>query len=196
MIKLATERHSAVKYPNLSFQQMDACNLNFNACFDLIFSNAILHWLKDQKAAIKGMFKSLKNDGKVLLQMGGKGNAAKIVDVLSGLHTGKEWNIYFKGFEFPFYFLGTNEYEELLLDCGFKLKRIELIPKNKEHNGIEALKGWISTSWLPYTQRIPEEDRDKFIDIVIKKYIQKYPANSEGIINVVMVRLEVEAVKK
>ena len=56
------------------------------------------------------MFKSLKKGGKVLIQMGGKGNAARIVDVLSELQTGKEWETYFNGFEFPFYFPEINEY--------------------------------------------------------------------------------------
>ena len=196
MIKLASDRHSEAIYQNLSFQKMDAVNLQFNDRFDLIFSNAVLHWVKDQKAVIKGMFKSLKKDGRVILQMGGKGNAAGIVDVLSELQTEKKWNSYFNGFNFPFYFPGTNEYEALLLDCGFTLNRIELIPKKKDHAGIEALKGWIRTTWLPYTERIPEEERERFIDMVSKKYIERYSANSKGIINVQMVRLEVEAVKK
>ena len=196
MIKLAKDRHSEAIYPNLSFQEMDAVNLNFNDRFDLIFSNAVLHWVKDHKAVIKGMFKSLKHGGRVILQMGGKGNAAGIVDVLSELQIEKKWHSYFNEFNFPFYFPGTNEYKTLLLDYGFTLNRIELIPKNMEHAGIEALKGWIRTTWLPYTERVPEEERESFIDIVSKKYIEKYSANSKGIINVQMVRLEVEAVKK
>ena len=65
-----------------------------------------------------------------------------------------------------------------------------------EHVGIEALKGWIRTTWLPYTERVPEEKRERFIDIVSKKFIERYSANSNGIINVQMVRLEVEAEKK
>tara|TARA_B100000678_G_scaffold174388_1_gene145436 strand:+ start:366 stop:1160 length:795 start_codon:yes stop_codon:yes gene_type:complete len=196
MIKLATDRHSAAIYPNLSFKEMDAGNLKFDDRFDLIFSNAVLHWVKDQKPVIKGMFKSLKHGGRVLLQMGGKGNAAEIVEVLSELQTEKKWHTYFNGFDFPFYFPGKNEYEALLLDCGFTLNRIELIPKKMDHAGITALKGWIRTTWLPYTERVPEEKRERFIDIVSKKYIERYSANSNGIINVQMVRLEVEAEKK
>ena len=65
-----------------------------------------------------------------------------------------------------------------------------------EHAGIEALKGWIRTTWLPYTERVPEEERERFIDIVSKKYVERYSANSKGIINVQMVSLEVEAIKK
>ena len=196
MIKLAKDRHSEAIYPNISFQKIDAVNLNFNDRFDLIFSNAVLHWVKDQKPVIKGMFKSLKHGGRVLLQMGGKGNAAEIVGVLSELQTENKWHTYFNGFDFPFYFPGTNEYEALLLDCGFTLNRIELIPKKMDHAGITALKGWIRTTWLPYTERVPEEKRERFIDIVSKKYIERYSANSNGIINVQMVRLEVEAEKK
>ena len=195
MIKLAKDRHSKVTYPNLSFQEMDVTNLNFNNRFDLIFSNAALHWVKDQKPVIKGIFKSLKKGGMVFIQMGGKGNAAGIVNVLTELQTEKKWDSYFNEFNFPFYFPGTNEYESLLQDCGFTLNRIELIPKKKEHEGIESLKGWLRTTWLPYTQRVPEEEREKFIDIVSKKYIERYSINSESIINVQMVRLEVEAEK-
>ena len=196
MIKLARDKHSTAIYPNLSFQAMDALNLNFNDCFDLIFSNAVLHWVKDQKPVIKGMFKSLKQGGRVLIQMGGKGNAAGIVDVLSELQTEKKWHSYFNEFNFPFCFPGTDEYKSLLQNYGFTLNRIELIPKKMQHGGIEDLKGWIRTTWLPYTERVPEEERESFIDIVAKKYIDRYSANSKGIINVQMMRLEVEAVKK
>ena len=122
MIQLATDRHPVDLYSNLSFQEMDAKNLDFNDRFDLIFSNAVLHWVSDQKTVVKGMYKSLKQGGRVLIQMGGKGNAAEIVNVLSELQTEKKWHSYFNEFNFPFYFPGTNEYETLLIDCGFKLE--------------------------------------------------------------------------
>ena len=64
-----------------------------------------------------------------------------------------------------------------------------------EHAGIEALKGWIRTTWLPYTERVPEVERERFIEIVSKKYIERYSSNSKGIVNVQMIRLEVEAEK-
>ena len=77
MIELAEERYSSTQYTNLSFQEMDARNLNFDECFDLIFSNAALHWVKEQKPVIEGMYKGLKQGGKILLQMGGKGTLQK-----------------------------------------------------------------------------------------------------------------------
>jgi trans-aconitate methyltransferase len=49
MIDLAKKTFSREKYPNLSFELCDACKLDFNGKFDVVFSNAALHWIPDQK---------------------------------------------------------------------------------------------------------------------------------------------------
>src|SRR5674476_141745 len=49
MIKLTQNTFSSRDYPNLSFQVMDARKLIFQSEFDMIFSNAALHWIADQK---------------------------------------------------------------------------------------------------------------------------------------------------
>lgn len=59
--------------------------------------------------------------------------------------------------------------------------------------GKEGLSAWVRTTWLPYTQRVPEGRRDEFIDEIVDKYIKNYPLDSEGFTHVQMVRLEVEA---
>ncbi len=143
MIDLATDKYPHSKYPNLSFKVMDASSLSFEERFDMVFSNAVLHWVKNHKPVVEGIYKSLKNGGKMLLQMGGKGNAGYILSVLEEVQSYSEWQPYFKNFEFPYGFFGTEEYEELLLDSGFNINRIELIPKDMEHigkSGLECLK--------------------------------------------------------
>lgn len=49
------------------------------------------------------------------------------------------------------------------------------------------------TVWLPYTQRIPEDLQEKFIDDVANRYIENHPLDQDGLVHVNMVRLEVEA---
>ena len=51
------------------------------------------------------------------------------------------------------------------------------------------------TTWLPYTQRIPEEKRELFIEEISKRYLEHSPADLKGNIHVAMVRIEVEAEK-
>ncbi|MFZ0453485.1 MAG: hypothetical protein WAM24_07005, partial [Ignavibacteriaceae bacterium] len=63
------------------------------------------------------------------------------------------------------------------------------------HDGERVFAGWVRTTWLPYTSKIPEDKRENFISRIIKKYIEKYPKDLNGKIHIKMVRLEVEAVK-
>ncbi len=196
MIKLAKEHHSDASHPNLSFMLMDATQLSFVQQFDVIFSNAALYWVHDHKIVLEGVYRSLCSGGRILLQMGGKGNAEDILSVLGILQKANKWQPYFKEFTFPYAFYGTEEYTQWLKELGYDIKRVELIPKNMEHNGKSGLEGWIRTTWLPYTQRIPEKERDQFIRELVCNYIKKVPMDSQGKVHVDMVRLEVEALKK
>lgn len=196
MIELAKQHYSSSEYPHLSFIEMDASQLSFEERFDVVFSNAVLHWVKDHKPVVDGMYRSLKPGGKILLQMGGQGNAEQIISVIRGLQSQEEWQPYFEEFEFPYGFLGKEEYTSLLNDAGFTINRVELIPKDMEQDGQSGLEGWIRTTWMPYTERVPEEKREQFIRELSSNYIKKIPLDSEGKVHVSMVRIEVEAEKR
>ena len=43
------------KSPNLEFHVMDARRIKFDRQFDLVFSNAALHWVDDHQAILRGM---------------------------------------------------------------------------------------------------------------------------------------------
>lgn len=62
--------------------------------------------------------------------------------------------------------------------------------------GKEGLAAWIRTTWLPYTQRVPEELREEFIEELVDKYVENHPLDDEGYVHVPMMRLEVEAENK
>jgi trans-aconitate 2-methyltransferase len=63
------------------------------------------------------------------------------------------------------------------------------------HDGKSGLEGWIRTTWLPYTERIPKEKRDVFIEEVCSKYLDEMPLHADGKAHVAMVMIEVEAEK-
>ncbi len=195
MIELAKEKYSQNEHPNLSFQVMDASDLSFEGCFDLVFSNAALHWVKNHQPVVEGLYKSLRVGGKILLRMGGKGDAAGILSIMDDLKTSDKWVQYFTEFEFPFTFLGVDDYQALLKESRFSIIRVELIPKDMTHDGKSGLEGWIRTTWLPYTQRIPKEKREIFIEEVAAKYLDKVQLSADGKAHVAMVMIEVEAEK-
>jgi trans-aconitate 2-methyltransferase len=195
MIALAQMNFPPLKYPNLSFVLLDATKLNFDNQFDVAFSNAALHWVKDQISVLKGVEKGLKKSGRILFQMGGKGNAHDIIAAVTELIKTEKWRQYFNEFSFFFVFCSPDEYKKWLNDAGLSPNRIELIPKDMTQEGKEGLAGWVRTTWLPYTERIPENKRDDFIDDIVNLYCEKFPFDKDGLFHVKMVRLEVEAVK-
>jgi len=195
MIQLAQQKYPAGKFPNLAFQMADARNLLVKRKFSIVFSNAALHWVRNHKPVLYGIYNSLEPEGRILLQMGGRGNAALVVKVLDAMQKTARWRPFFKGFDFPYGFHAPDDYTMWLKQAGFHSIRAELIPKDMTHAGQVAFEGWIRTTWLPYIQRIPEKQRKSFIDEVVSEYIQSEPPDKNGNVHVKMVRLEVEAQK-
>jgi len=72
---------------------------------------------------------------------------------------------------------------------------VELLPRDMKLAGAEGLAGWIRTTWLPFTERLPEQLRGDFIKEVVARYLEKHSLNEEGNVHVGMMRLEVEAYK-
>jgi trans-aconitate 2-methyltransferase len=48
---------------------------------------------------------------------------------------------------------------------------------------------------MPYLQRVPEEERQQFLDEILDGYLVAHPPDGEGQIHLGMVRLEIEAEK-
>lgn len=193
MVALARDRHGDA--PGLEYQEADARELPFNAQFDVVFSNAALHWVRDHRTVLRGIARSLKPGGRILLQMGGKGNAGVIVSVLDEMLASTRWGKHFLGFEFPYGFHGVEAYRSWLMDAGLDPGRVGLIPKDMTHQGREGLTGWIRTTWLPYTQRVPEAEREQFVSELADRYLAGCPVDDDGFAHVDMVRLEVEATR-
>jgi trans-aconitate 2-methyltransferase len=195
MVALAEKHFPRKDHPNLRFMVKDAKRLDFDGEFDAVFSNACLHWIIDHLPVLEGIKRSLKDGGKMLVQMGGKGNAEEIIRTMEALIRTDRWTGYFKDFPFPYGFYSPEEYEAWLTGLGFKIDRAELIPKQMVFENRQGLASWIQTTWLPYTQAVPENSRGEFIEELTDMYINNYPAHDDGLIYVRMVRLEVEAYK-
>ena len=67
MIRFACDHFPRSEYRNLSFILGDARALPFSEEFDVVFSNAALHWIPDHKPLLAGIAKSLHPKGKLLI---------------------------------------------------------------------------------------------------------------------------------
>ena len=195
MIVYATRTYAVTQYPNLSFACVDARSLDFDREFDLCFSNATLHWVDNHQAFLNGASRALQSGGRLVISCGGQGNASDILQVFSKVVASQHWKNYFDVFHNPYFFYEDQDYALWLEKAGFNVKQLELVPKDMTHSGKEGLAGWIRTTWMPFTHRIPGHERDNFIADFVERYLERFPLDDNGLAHVRMVRLEVNALK-
>lgn len=56
MIAYAAQSYPPSEYANLSFAYLDVRPLRFTAEFNVVFSNAVLHWVDDHWAFLRGAY--------------------------------------------------------------------------------------------------------------------------------------------
>ena len=66
------------QYSNIKFMVCDALNLPFEKQFDVVFSNAVFHWISNHNALLKQIHKVLKPNGLLICEFGANGNIATI----------------------------------------------------------------------------------------------------------------------
>jgi trans-aconitate 2-methyltransferase len=195
MISLAKEKFPGTEYSNLTFKILDAKSLNFNNEFDIIVSNAALHWTDEHVKVLNGMYEGLKKGGRILLQMGGKGNVPEAFFVIDKMITHPRWLPYFNGLKSPYNFYSVEEYNSFMSKTKFRDVKVELVEKDMQHKGREGVTGWIRSTWHPYTQELPEELREEFIDDLFNEFDKNFPADKNGFYHAKAKRLIVEARK-
>ena len=82
MIKKATEILGSIG--NVCIIQSDLTDADSGKMqikFDIIFSNAVLHWILDHHKVFKNFYNLLNPKGELLIQCGGFGNLKKTISV-------------------------------------------------------------------------------------------------------------------
>ncbi len=193
MVSATRRSYAAGPHPNLSVFQMDAARLGLAAAFDVAFSSAVLHWLPDHLAVLHGVRRALRPGGRLLFQMGGRGNVADVLEAIACVTARPRWRDYFAGMPPGYFFYHPDDYRRWTAEAGLRLMDARLVEKDLRQTGVAGMAGWLRSTWLPYVERVPEAARDDFALEAAEAYVADYPADAHGVVHVAMVRLEVEA---
>ncbi len=145
-------------YPNLHFEVADACALTDSARFDAVFSNAVLHWIKEPELVVRGIARALKPGGRFVAEFGGRGNIRRIqgamIKALAEL--GRE------PVDSPWYYPSIAEYARLLEDSGLETTVATLFDRPTALQGQEGMRDWIKMFGGTYLSQVPDEEHERF----------------------------------
>lgn len=156
---------AAARDRGIDARLMNATALAFEAEFDAVFSNAVLHWVGDADAAIAGVVRALKRGGRFVGEFGGHGNMAAVVTALAAVLTRRGVDIATVN---PWFYPTPDDYHGRLEAAGFSVDSIELIPRPTPLP--TGMKGWLETFAGPFYAALPEGERqaarDESLDLL------------------------------
>lgn len=159
---------------NLRFILMDIYVIKFKDEFDVIYSNATLHWVKDHQRLLRNVFKALRKGGLLRFNFAADGNCSHFFKVIRKAMEREEFASYFKGFVWPWYIPSVDEYKRLVDNS--ELQDVKLWGENADRffPDTKALIGWVDQpSLVPFLACIAEKDKSAFREYVIGKMIQE-----------------------
>jgi len=133
-------RMARANYPQLRFEQADAVSFQAHRQYDVVFSNAVFHWIDEEKQPdmLTCVFKALKPGGQFIFEFGGYGNNALIHGALRGEFEKRKLL-----YKMPFYFPTIGEYASLLERNGFLVRSALLLDRPTRLQGADGLYEWV-----------------------------------------------------
>jgi trans-aconitate methyltransferase len=195
MVEHACQHYPATEFTNLSFQCANAIDLPFHHEFDVVYSSAVLHWVRDQRKALQCISRALKPGGRSVLQMGGKGNGADVIAAFQNCLQMSRWENLRVPVDSPYQFSGTEEFRAWMEEASLIADSMELLEKDMVHDSTEAFTGWLRTAWLPYAESVSIGMRSELLSDVTREFLKNHPTDEEGCLHVNMIRLQVLAHK-
>jgi trans-aconitate 2-methyltransferase len=192
MIEFAKSKYEQI-HKNLRFEIKDATSLEEAQKFDVVTSFAAMHWILDQKAALQNCHRSLKQNGKLWIQMP-LGIPQALSDALQMLIKQDKLKTYFTEFSPSWKFYSPAEYRDLLEDMHFKPLFMQVYVEDDLFSSRQAFEGYLK-NWFPYVRALPQEKKNEFVQELSKAYLELSPLTSEGKVKFPIKRMEVQALR-
>jgi trans-aconitate methyltransferase len=142
----------------------DASEMDFNEEFEAVFSNAVLHWVKEPDVVIRRVVRALRPGGRFVAECGGY---RCIETIQLALVTELETRGYDGWAANPWYFPTDQEYGDRLRQAGLDVRYIATIPRPTPLPG--DIEGFLETFAGSFTSVLPAGQRAAYVEDVRRR---------------------------
>lgn len=163
--------------------------------YDAVFSNAALHWVRDQDAMLRGVAALLLPGGRFVFEMGGHGNIAAVRTALRAavqtIAPGQAQPL-LAGEDGENYFPTAAAYRSRLIRHGFKVGRLELLARPTVL-GAGGIRGWYRTFRNGVLGRLTNAEQEQVLECA-EQLLEPVLRDAEGVWMADYVRLRATAI--
>jgi trans-aconitate methyltransferase len=152
-------------FPELQFEVADIAETAFDSEFDAVFSNAALHWVRNQEGAIAAIARALKPGGRLVFEMGGRGNIQQIWSATTraladmGVQDSEQLS--------PWFYPSIGEYAPMLESHGLQVTFAVLFDRPTPlEGGEQGLRTWLEMFAMFASDVLKPEQREEFMRCV------------------------------
>jgi trans-aconitate 2-methyltransferase len=163
---LEAARAASFESPNLHFEQGDQSQLTGE--WDIIFSNAALHWSENHSGLIPRLFERLAPGGQIAVQVPSNHNHISH-QIYRETASEEMFKFILNGFQRYAPVLSIDDYARILFKCG--AENIVVFEKVYAHvlENADAVVEWISgTALVPYFERLGDH-KEEFVQVIREK---------------------------
>ncbi len=170
---------------NVIFIKSDLSTVELPEPVDIIFSNAVIHWIKDHYNLFRNFLKLLKQSGEILIQCGGKGNLETIQSILDLTRKSNVFKGYFQDWEDPWNFATAEETFSIMERVGFKKIETSLSKKIAKFSSSKEYKLFMKTVVMkPYLSYLPSDYNNQITDSFMDRFFKHYKKSVKGLTKV------------
>jgi len=188
-VDLSAEMVAKARENGLEAEVMSVTQMPFDEAFDAVFSNAMLHWVREPELAVAHIAKALRSGGRFVAEFGGAGNVHHIVEAMRAVfqsHPG------YGVFDDLWYFPTPEQYRVILEAHGFEVASIALIPRPTP---IDDIAHWLALFTNGVTEHLSSVQTTQFRAEVRERLKESSYTEAEGWV-ADYVRLRVKAIKR
>lgn len=153
--------------PGLKFIRASGEGFRLDHPVDAILSNAALHWMTRPQRAINAMARALRPGGRLVLEMGGHGNVAVLVEAIHAALM--EAGVAREALPMPWYFPRLGEYTGRLEKGGFEVDQAILFDRPTPLDDLKGgLTEWLAMFGRPFLAALPPDRHAAVVERVVE----------------------------